>query len=133
MRAMVSRRKFLGMLAALPAITALAGSALRLPPRKEMDGDFDTANLRYKASERYSEAWTSANFSNQLSTRADLSEKSLDDMLKQMRQFIEHPPPFAVRPTKVIVHPDMYEAAHYALTHRPTLLERFLWRLFPVD
>lgn len=55
---MVTRRLFLGMLAALPVITALAGAGLRLPRREDIDGDFDIAALRYKATERYSNSFT---------------------------------------------------------------------------
>lgn len=135
MRAMVSRRKFLGMLAALPAITALAGSGLLLPRRRDIEveaGQYfaskDTWYIKMDAQEAQE-----FRYFNRVSSQADLNQESLEDMLKQMQQFIEHPPPFALKPAKLIVHPDMLERAQYVLTHRPTLLERFLWRLFPVD
>lgn len=58
---MVSRRGFLGMLAALPAITALAGAGILLPKRPDElvpETDFSISELRYKATERYSAGFT---------------------------------------------------------------------------
>lgn len=40
---MVSRRSFLGILAGLPAMSALAGAGLRLPRREEVAVTLDTA------------------------------------------------------------------------------------------
>jgi hypothetical protein len=113
---MVSRRKFLGMLAALPAITALAGSGLRLPPRK----DIEVEVADYFASDT---AWYIK------TEHEDLSERSLEELLNQLTDNDV----IALRPTKLIVPPRLAHTAHYVLTHKPTLFERFMWRLFPVD
>jgi len=125
---MVTRRKFVGMLIALPALTALAGSGLRLPRREDVAVDInsyltdpktawfikteDEAGLRYF--ERHS---------NTLRPSAELNEEMLEDILKHMRE------PYTVRPTKLIVPPRLAERAEYTLTHRPTLFERFCWWL----
>lgn len=108
---MISRRRFVGMLAVLPAVTALAGFPLRLPKATTAGTDFDTANLRYKCTERYSAGFTdwkgvfgSADFSNRISTGADLSEKSLEDLIKQMGDVSK----YVVRPTRGIVSPEEY-------------------------
>lgn len=61
---MVTRRKFLGALAGITAVTALAGAGLRVPKREDIEvdsalsHDFSTENLRYKATERFSHAVT---------------------------------------------------------------------------
>jgi hypothetical protein len=129
---MISRRKFLGMLAILPAVTALAGSGLRLPRRVDVEV---VAVKDYFASP---DAWYIKTdppnglkhfYRNTAGTNAPFSEKSLEDMLSQIRDLNTA----AVYPTKLIVPPRLAERAHYVLTHRPTLLERLLWRLFPVD
>jgi len=131
---MVTRRKFLGMLAILPAVTALAGAGLRLPRREDVEVDVNpylTSNT----------AWYLTGpdalgiprfYRHAYGNTAPLSEESLEDMLNQMRDN-EVLSMYHVRPTKLVVPPRMAERANYVLTHRPTLLERLLWRLFPVD
>jgi hypothetical protein len=124
------------MLAVLPAMTALAGSGLRLKPWEAItdDGDFDTAALRYKCTERYSEGftdWRGVFGNDSIYIDTPLSEKSLEDMLKQMRDFTEHPPEWALKPTKLIVDPKHYELATRILTERPPLWQRLWWRLTP--
>lgn len=113
---MVSRRKFLGMLAVLPAITALAGSGLRLPQRREVEVE----EVKYFASNT---TWY---------IKTDLTEKSIEDALKQLTDAMRHEP-YRLNPTKIFVPPRLAHTAHYVLTHKPTLFERFMWRLFPVD
>jgi hypothetical protein len=109
---MISRRLFIGMLAVLPAMTALAGSRLRIAEITTMQGDFDTANLRYKCTERFSAGFTDwrgvfgTDLSNRISTGADLSEKSLEDLCRQL-QAIPNP---VIRPTRRIVSPQEYQA-----------------------
>jgi hypothetical protein len=134
---MVTRRKFLGMLAVLPAITALAGSGLRLPRREDVEvvdvNPYLTSNTAWylktepegglKYFHRYGH--------NTVSEAVELSERSLEDILKQMLDsdhMLTYP-----RPMKLFVPPRLAMSAHHVLTHRPTLLERLLWRLFPVD
>lgn len=121
----MKRRTFLAALAVLPALTVLGGSALRLAPRREgldvaMDGDFKTENLRYKMTERWS---------NTLSTPTELSEKVLEDMLRQLT--LTGRTAFKLQPTKLLVRADMYERAHRVLAHRPGLFERLWWMLVP--
>jgi hypothetical protein len=117
---MVSRRKFLGMLAALPAITALAGSGLLLPRRK----DIEVEVADYFASDT---TWYIKTVADYFASDTTLSERSLEELLKQVRDNEA----FLVRPTKLIVPPRLAHTAHYVLTHKPTLFERFMWRLFP--
>jgi hypothetical protein len=128
---MVSRRKFLGMLAALPAITALAGSGLLLPRRKDIEVEvadyFASDTAWYIKTEHEAGLKRFHRYSNNLSTPADLSERSLEELLKQVRDNEA----FLVRPTKLIIPPRLAHMAHYVLTHKPTLFERFMWRLFP--
>lgn len=116
----MKRRSFLAALAVLPALTILGGSALRLAPRREgldvaMDGDFKTENLRYKVTERFSKP-------------AELSAKALEDLLAALHDNVALSN-FAVRPTKLIVHPEMLERVRYILTHRPGFFERLWWKV----
>lgn len=131
---MVSRRKFLGVLAALPAITALAGSGLLLPRRKNIEVEvcqYFTGTGSWYLKMDVQEAQEFREF-NRASAAADLSEKSIEHMLNQLRDN-EVLSMYQVRPTKLIVHPDMAARAYAVLTHKPTLFERFMWRLFPID
>lgn len=132
---MITRRKFLGMLAALPAITALAGSGLRLPKREDIESDFDTANLKYETHERFVGGWTDPRgiFGNSLGVDSALSDKSLEDMLKHMREGIDKPPYYALQPTKIYVSPEHHRLAHDILNRRYGWLERLLLRLMPAD
>jgi hypothetical protein len=139
---MVSRRKFLGMLAALPAITALAGAGI-LPPRREdvevtayEDPFSPTAYLNQYFTSKDSwfikmdaqEAQDFRYFCRTTDGRnVPLVEKSLEDTFNQVRANEALP----VRPTKLIIPPRLAHTAHYVLTHKPTLFERFMWRLFP--
>lgn len=143
---MLTRRKFLGSLAGLTAITALAGAGIRLPRRVDTEvevevdnsligdawyiktsfgGDFDTANLRYKAHERWS---------NNVGSAVDFSEKSLNDMLRLLldNEMLTSYPGFLARPNKLIVPPRMAALAQDILSRPPpSLLRRFTWWLFP--
>jgi len=121
---MVSRRKFLGMLAALPAITALAGSTLRLPRRE----DFDVNAYLTGRDAWYLKTGFPGSLYNRATAELELTEKSLDDILKHMNEGA-----YRVQPTKIHVPPRLAHTAQYVLTHKPTLFERFMWRLFPVD
>lgn len=115
----MKRRTFLAALAVLPALTVLGGSALRLPRREETE-----------VPKAFGVGDSCQRFSNTLSTSADLSEKALEDMLRQLRDNVALSS-FSVRPTKLIVHPKMIERARYVLTHRPGLFERLWWMLVP--
>jgi hypothetical protein len=128
---MVSRRKFLGMLAALPAITALAGSTLRLPRREDIEvevADYFVSDTAWYIKTDQPDGLKRF-YRNTAGTDAPLNEKSLEDMLNQLRDNEA----FTVRPTKLIIPPRLAHTAQYVLTHKPTLFERFMWRLFPVD
>lgn len=84
---MLSRRHFLGLLAG--AGTALAVGELLLPPRTfflaphggwpRPDGDFTTANLRYRYTERFSQGWTDPR------VFGKISELDLEAMLADLR------------------------------------------------
>jgi hypothetical protein len=104
------RRAFLKAFAALPAITALAGPALCLPKRDlewfdrnfghRMAGDFDTANLRYKSTER---------FSNVLTEASVLSEDALEQLCIDIAKHVdERGVRIAFKPTKVIFPPGFF-------------------------
>jgi hypothetical protein len=133
---MVTRRKFLGMLAVLPAITALAGSGLRLPPRKDVEFDatpyLTSKDAWFIKTEDEAGLKHFNRYSNRLSTSAELNEKAIEDILRQLKEHMREEP-YRVLPTKLIVPPRLAHTAHYVLTHKPTLFERFMWRLFPVD
>jgi len=132
---MVTRRKFVGMLAGMTALTALAGSSLRLPRREDIAVDInpyltdpktawfikteDEAGLRYF--ERHS---------NTLRPSAELNEEMLEDILNQIHDNQAFTTgPLYLKPRKLIVPPRLAARAHYVLTHRPTLFERFCWWL----
>lgn len=125
---MVTRRNFLGMLAVLPALTALAGSGLRLP--KKVETEIEVEGGQYLASKDswYIQTDLPNGFRNTVAAGAELTEKSFDDMLDAMRYSMAD---YKVRPTKLIVHPDMVERAKYVLSHRAGLIERLWWWLNP--
>lgn len=127
---MVTRRRFLGMLAALPAMTALAGAALVLPRRPALP---DMSAYLAGPDTWYPFPWIDHAdpnaWSNRATEPADLTEQSLEDMLKHMREFITHPPSWALQPTKLHVHPDMADLARHVIEHRPGFIERLWWRL----
>lgn len=123
----LSRRRFLGSLAGLTAITALAGAGIRLPKREEFEvkvdpyladlglhRDFDTASLRYKSYER---------FSNRVEAPVDLTEKSFDNII---RQLLDSPLSASIRPTKWIMSPAMYR--EHRLASMPWF-DRLIYRL----
>lgn len=112
------------MLAALPAVTALAGSALRLPRTQEVEVDPHLTDPNH---------WNFTKvqgFSNRLSTAGDLNEQMLEDIVKQLNELTDKAA-FLVRPTKLIVHPHMASLAQQIIEHRPGFLERLWWRLMP--
>lgn len=115
----MKRRTFLAALAVLPALTVLGGSALRLPRREEIEVAVDPISANPNN-------WS---FSNTLSTSADLSEKVLENMLRQLT--LTGRTAFKLQPTKLLVRADMYERAHRVLAHRPGLFERLWWMLVP--
>lgn len=115
----MKRRSFLAALAVLPALTVLGGSALRLPRREETEVEVDFRSTNPNN-------W---NFSNTLSTPTELSEKVLENMLRELT--LTGRTAFKIQPTKLLVHADMYERAHYVLTHRPGFFERLWWKLVP--
>jgi hypothetical protein len=129
---MISRRKFLGMLAILPAVTALAGAGLRLTRRVDVEvvafKDYFASPDAWYIKTEHADGLKSF-YRNTAGTNAPLNEKSLEDMIKQIRVTKGT----TVYPTKLILPPRLAERAHHVLTHRPMLLERLLWRLFPVD
>jgi len=111
----------------------LAGSGLRLPRRTEIEVDprlinptawylqtHDEAGLTYFKRDS-NQAWSGS---------GDFTTASLEDLLNQIHDNValtSHP--MTVRPTKLIVHPDMAARAQYVLTHEPTLGERLWWWL----
>jgi hypothetical protein len=109
---MISRRQFLGGLAALPLLTVLAGSGLRLPRRDGVEGTTDRTLTN----------------SNDGAVQTDFSEKSLEDLLKQLRD-TEVLSTFSVRPTKLTVHPHFAVRAREIIEYRPTFFERLWWNL----
>lgn len=125
LRRMLTRRRFVGMLAVLPAVTALAGSGLRLPSRHDIvaDDEFEGPLFATDGTSPWS-------YSNTLSTSAELSEKSLQDLLNQIRdnQFLTSYP-MSARPTKLIVPRHLAARAKHVLEHEATLGERLWWWL----
>lgn len=116
---MVTRRKFIGALAGTAALSALAGAGLRLARRTQVEVEVDASLI--------GDAWyvkTDHGFSNTLSTSAELNEKAIADILRQMRDTA-----YRVQPTKIIVPPRLHKAAEYVFTHRPTVFERLCWWL----
>lgn len=82
MDSVMKRRGFLGMLAGaglgvLAARTGLAQFALAIaePELEPIEEDFDTANLRYRMTERYSNA---------LPADSQLTKEQLDDVAKRI-------------------------------------------------
>lgn len=123
---MISRRRFIGALAGLTAVTALAGSRIKVPEFKEAAAatDFDTANLRVKCTERYSAGFTDWRVLTP-SPSAELNVKALEDMLFEMQT-----QGYSLRPTKLLVPPHLEARARHIIEHKPTLFERFAWWAF---
>lgn len=133
---MVTRRRFLGMLAALPALTVLAGSGIRLPRKEEVEVDFNayfaSPNAWYIKTDHpqglkyfHREARHAEDFWD-FSTERPFTEESLQALLKQMPDRA-----YRVQPTKLIIQPHLAERAEYILTHRPGLVQRVWWWLNP--
>jgi phage major head subunit gpT-like protein len=113
----ITRRGFISML-------AIAGTgAVLLPNRKiflptrlhEADraGDFLTEDLRYAATERYSAGFT--DWQGVYGSSPDLSEASLEEALVKIRQMRDVKGlALAVKPSRLLVHPDKVEAAKVA-------------------
>lgn len=107
----MNRRSFLGLLAALPAMTALAGAGVRIPKR----------TVVYVEPRLAKTSW-------QMQSHTPLREDSIVDLLNQLRDN-EVLGMYHVRPTKLIVQSHLKARAEYILTHRPGLLERLWWHL----
>jgi hypothetical protein len=120
---MITRRRFVGALAGLTAVTALAGAGIRLPKRADVP-EFDMS--KYLTGP---DAWHPIGWSNNLGTPAALTQKAIDDMLHDV--MMRGQAFYRIDPTKLIVPPRLAERAEYVLTHRPTLFERAVWWLFP--
>ena len=100
---MVTRRSFLGALAALPAITALAGSPLRLLERKPEGPEvgFATENLRFKCTERFSAGFT--DWRGVYGSSGDLDEAALQRLVEGVKAMTrEKGEVLAIRPTHLI-------------------------------
>lgn len=123
---MVTRRKFLGSLAGLTALTALAGAGIRLPRREDVEVDVNPYLTSKDA--WYLKDWP-GRYSNNLAHAAELSEQSLQDILNQMKDNAS----FVVRPNKMIVPPHLAERAHYLLTRPPPGLIKRLWNWLTVS
>jgi hypothetical protein len=118
----ITRRRFLGMLAVLPAVTALAGAGLRLPRREDIVVESDPHLI---GQNWYVSTGAPESFSNNRSAASNLSERSLQDMLNWMETHTHR-----VQPTKLIVPPNLVRAAHDVM-HYSSLgfFDRLLWRL----
>jgi hypothetical protein len=126
----ISRRRFVGALAGLTAVTALAGSRIKVPEFKEAAAatDFDTANLRVKCTERYSAGFTDWRgvFGNAPSSSAELNVKALEDMIRELTDNAM----LTCQPTRLTVPPRLEARARHVIEHKPTLFERFAWWAF---
>lgn len=117
---MVTRRKFLGSLAGLTAITALAGAGLRVPPRKEVEVELDISP--YLASK---DAWylkietvgLKHFYRNTAGSDVQLSEKSLEAMLFELQTYGQAF--YKITPRKLIVPPHLAKRAKEIIEHRP--------------
>lgn len=128
---MVTRRRFLGMLAVLPAVTALAGAGISLPRKDEVEVDTDMGKYFASPDTWYLKTTRPDGlkhfYRNSLGTEVALSEESIEAALRHMQ---DHRNFAAVRPTKLIVRPEMYHAARGVLERAEwPLFERWLWRL----
>jgi hypothetical protein len=125
---MVTRRKFLTALAILPALTALGGAGLRLPARKDVE--FEASPYLTSKDTWYlkTEHADGLKYFNRVSPGADLTEASIEDMVKQIRALTDNEV-MRVFPTKLIVHPSMAKRAKAIIEHRPGFFERLWWRL----
>jgi hypothetical protein len=119
---MLTRRRFVGSLAGLTALTALAGAGLRPPKR----ADVDVSQYLADPNGWRLEGW---NYSNNLATATELSEKVLEDMLRELS--LHGHAWIRIQPNKLIVPPQLLERAEYIMTHRPSLFRRAMWWLFP--
>lgn len=108
---MISRRRFVGMLAVLPAITVLGGSVLRLDPRKSIAapdmGKYFTSQDAWYLKTTPPEGMRYF-YRNTLGTNVVLSERSLEAMLSELHA--GNHAAYVVRPTKMIVSPEQYRA-----------------------
>jgi hypothetical protein len=111
------RRSFLGALAILPLVTALAGT--RLPKLEE-----EPESTVYWISNQdfYSYDGQLHTLSNALSRPCDLTEQSLEELCESIRKLAHGP--YRLEPTRRIVSP-----AEYAWMHR-SWFERLFDRVF---
>lgn len=97
----ISRRSFLrsGAWAVAGAVVAPTVARIFL---SSAPNDFDTDRLVYRCYEHYGNDW---NYSN-TAAAVDLTEQSLEDMLKAIRVTVDTSADrLRIRPTKLIIHP----------------------------
>lgn len=125
---MVTRRKFLGSLAGLTALTALAGAGIRLPKRTEVE--VDNRLIDGWSFETHPD-WTGP-WSNNHASGVQLTEQSLQDILNQMKdsEMLRSSPGYLARPNKLIVPPRLEKRAREILEYSSlNFFDRLLWRL----
>lgn len=114
----ITRRGFISMLAlAGTGAVLLPNRKIFLPPTRDFfaeycakygHGDFTTENLRFKYTERYSYTDWRAIYGSSAELSEETLAKSLEDLAVHGRSVI------AIKPTRLLVHPDKVEAAKVA-------------------
>lgn len=114
----MNRRGFLGMLAgaiAAPAVLAEPERRTFLPPKGGWPV-FDTANLQYKATERFSHGFIDQRaLSNNLLTAQELSERAIEDLLIELSMQTDERGLFLRSPSMLIVPPRLAKSTMGAL------------------
>lgn len=129
---MLNRRKFLGALAGLTAVTALAGAGIRLPKRVDEDALPDLSEYFTKAPSWAPIGWSptwegdfDASIWSNVRVTPYISEESLEAIIRAMKEAA--PGSYTIRPTKIIVHPSDYARAERLIRGQgPGWFER-LW------